>query len=153
MHITLLATGKLKQGPLPTLCEDYIKRLRPHWPTTVIELSQSKANTPAQVKVQEAKAQQAKIPHGAFVVALDETGQSLTTRALASQLAQWQTHHSHLCFLIGGAEGLDETIKQRADLILSLSELTLPHQLARLLLLEQLYRCATVLAGHPYHRA
>jgi 23S rRNA (pseudouridine1915-N3)-methyltransferase len=119
----------------------------------VLELPQSKAATPAQIKRQEGKTQQAKIPAGAFTIALDETGRRLSTQALADQFAQWQTEHSHLCFLIGGAEGLDDTIKQRADVILSLSDLTLPHQLARLLLLEQVYRCATVLAGHPYHRA
>jgi 23S rRNA (pseudouridine1915-N3)-methyltransferase len=85
-------------------------------------------------------------------VVLDERGESLTTRALAARMAQWRQRGRDVAFIIGGADGVAAALKEEADLLWSLSALTLPHQLARIVLAEQLYRATTLLAGHPYHR-
>ncbi|MGE5615683.1 MAG: 23S rRNA (pseudouridine(1915)-N(3))-methyltransferase RlmH, partial [Bacillota bacterium] len=85
-------------------------------------------------------------------IALDEHGTSLSTKGLASLLSEWMRDARHPVFAIGGAEGLPAAVKERAAKVLSLSELTLPHQLVRVVLAEQLYRAWSILAGHPYHR-
>ncbi len=94
----------------------------------------------------------AKVPKGARVVALDERGRDLTTAQLAAQLQRWMGEAAPLAFVIGGPDGLDAQAKQDAILLLRLSALTLPHALAQVVLAEQLYRAATLLTGHPYHR-
>lgn len=94
----------------------------------------------------------AALPKGACRVVLDERGESLTTRALAARMAQWRQRGRDVAFIIGGADGVAAALKEEADLLWSLSALTLPHQLARIVLAEQLYRATTLLAGHPYHR-
>jgi 23S rRNA (pseudouridine1915-N3)-methyltransferase len=85
-------------------------------------------------------------------VVLDEHGRSFPTRTLADHLKRWRNDGRDIAFIIGGADGLDDTIKSGADLLWSLSPLTLPHGLVRVVLAEQLYRAASLLAGHPYHR-
>jgi 23S rRNA (pseudouridine1915-N3)-methyltransferase len=92
------------------------------------------------------------LPEGATLLALDERGKAVTTQGLSVMLAQWMRDGSHPAFAIGGADGLAEAVKARADKLLSLSALTLPHALVRVLLAEQLYRAWTILARHPYHR-
>lgn len=87
------------------------------------------------------------------VVLLDERGKELSSRTLAARLADWQSDSRDLCLIIGGPDGVPDTIRQRADFIWSLSQLTLPHGMARVLLAEQLYRAWSLQAGHPYHRA
>jgi len=86
------------------------------------------------------------------VVLLDENGSSLTSQALAGRLAAWQADGRDLCFIIGGPDGVSLRCRNRADFVWSLSELTLPHGLARVLLAEQLYRAWSLASGHPYHR-
>ncbi len=87
-----------------------------------------------------------------FVVLLDEQGVQLTSRSLATSLSAWQEQGRDLCFVIGGPDGVTDRIRERADFIWSLSDLTLPHGLARVVLVEQLYRSWSLLSGHPYHR-
>lgn len=87
------------------------------------------------------------------VVLLDERGKELTSRILAARLANWQTESRDLCFVIGGPDGVSDAIRQRADFTWSLSRLTLPHGMARVLVAEQLYRAWSLQTGHPYHRA
>lgn len=89
---------------------------------------------------------------GARVVALDERGQSWTTRALADRLARWRDEGEDVAFVIGSADGLAETVRQDAAAVVALSALTLPHGLVRVIVAEQVYRATTLLAGHPYHR-
>jgi 23S rRNA (pseudouridine1915-N3)-methyltransferase len=89
---------------------------------------------------------------GARVVALDERGQAWTTRALADRLARWRDESGDVAFVIGSADGLAATVRQSAAAVVALSALTLPHGLVRVIVAEQLYRAATLLAGHPYHR-
>ena len=93
------------------------------------------------------------LPDNAYVVALDERGKSWSSKELSSRLEGWMTHEPHVIFLIGGADGLADSCKQRADQLWSLSELTLPHALVRVVLAEQIYRAWTLVQGHPYHRA
>ncbi len=93
-----------------------------------------------------------RVPRGARVVALDERGEELTTAQLARLMARWAAAPGPTAFVIGGPEGLDDEIKSRATLRLRLSTFTLPHALAQVLLCEQLYRAASLLTGHPYHR-
>jgi 23S rRNA (pseudouridine1915-N3)-methyltransferase len=94
----------------------------------------------------------ARPPRGARIVALDERGREFTTRQFAAQLARWLAEPAPLAFVIGGAEGLDEQLKSQALQRVRLSAFTLPHALAEVVLVEQLYRAATLLTGHPYHR-
>jgi 23S rRNA (pseudouridine1915-N3)-methyltransferase len=100
----------------------------------------------------EAKLIEAAIPPDHWRVMLDERGRQVTTAELAGHLRAWRHDGRDVAFVIGGADGLDPAIKNSADLLLALSALTLPHGLARLLLIEQLYRAASLLQGHPYHR-
>lgn len=127
-------------------CNDYLKRMPAD---CSIELKEIKPDlSPAKEAVKIAAA----IPKGIRLIALDERGKDLSTQALANQLAQWRQDGGDVAFLIGGADGLDQSLKQKADAILRLSSLTLPHAMARVLLTEQLYRAWTILQGHPYHR-
>jgi 23S rRNA (pseudouridine1915-N3)-methyltransferase len=94
----------------------------------------------------------ADLPRGATLLALDERGKSFSTQGLSVMLSEWMRDGSHPAFAIGGADGLDPVVKARADKLLSLSNLTLPHGMVRVLLAEQLYRAWSILARHPYHR-
>ena len=127
-------------------CNDYLKRM----PSDCsIELKEIKPDlSPAKEAIKIAAA----IPKGIRLIALDERGKDLSTQGIAEQLAQWRQDGGDVAFLIGGADGLDASLKQKADVIWRLSSLTLPHAMARVLLTEQLYRAWTILQGHPYHR-
>ncbi len=94
----------------------------------------------------------AKVPANARIVALDERGRELTSAQFAAELGRWAAEQAPTAFVIGGPDGLDAGTKSRAELLLRLTSLTLPHALAQVLLAEQLYRAATRLTGHPYHR-
>jgi 23S rRNA (pseudouridine1915-N3)-methyltransferase len=94
----------------------------------------------------------AAVPAGASLLALDERGRSVTTQGLSVMLSEWMRDASHPAFVIGGADGLSDEVKERASKLLSLSAMTLPHALVRVLLAEQLYRAWSILARHPYHR-
>jgi 23S rRNA (pseudouridine1915-N3)-methyltransferase len=101
----------------------------------------------------EAQRLRAAMPAHARVVALDEHGQRLTSEGLAQQLSDWREQADPVVFLIGGPDGLDASLKREARLLLRLSDFTLPHGMARVLLAEQLYRAWSIGSGHPYHRA
>lgn len=118
----------------------------------VIELTESRASSSASRKADEAKQLQLAIPEG-IVVALDERGKSIGSEAFAAQIGRWRDDgRPAASFIIGGADGLDPAFVKTADLVLSFSPLTWPHQLVRIMLAEQLYRTTTILSGHPYHR-
>ena len=129
-----------------TATQDYIKRM----PSDCsIEIKEIKPDlTPAKEAIKIAAA----IPKGSRVIALDERGKDQTTQHLASPLANWRQEGVDITFLIGGADGLDASLKDQAHALWRLSSLTLPHAMARVLLVEQLYRAWTILQGHPYHR-
>lgn len=158
MKVHVAAIGRMKQGPERELVARYLDRAvgsgRPLSLTgfEVIELTESRASAAATRKVDEARALRSALPDG-IVVALDEHGRAMASEPFASQLARWRDDgRPAASFVIGGADGLDPDFVRSADLVLSFSPLTWPHQLVRIMLAEQLYRATTILSGHPYHR-
>jgi len=145
--VHLIAVGRLRDGPERALFDRYDARLRPA--LTVVEVAEARG-TAAEVKRREAAALLAAVPKGAFVVALDLGGVVLDSLGFCERLAGWGRA---ACFVIGGAEGLDLAVLNRADFVLSLGAMTWPHFLVRAMLAEQLYRGQAIAAGHPYHRA
>ncbi len=145
----LIAVGRLRAGPERDLFDRYSARLRP--PLALTEVAEARG-TPAEAKRREAAALIAALPARAFAVALDQSGQAPDSAGLAALLDRWLGLGRPICFLIGGAEGLDGAVLDRADMVLSLGPLTWPHMLARVMLAEQLYRARAIASGHPYHR-
>ncbi len=159
MRLQVIAVGRLKAGPERELCARYAGRAaemaRPlgFSGPDLIELTESRAGRTDDRKREEATAMRAKLAPG-LLIAFDERGASLGSEAFAARLGQSRDAGAKSAgFLIGGADGLDESLRREAALVLSFGALTLPHQLVRALVLEQLYRALTILAGHPYHRA
>ena len=146
----VIAVGKLRTGPEAVLLAQYSRRLRP--PLTVTEIAEGRGS-PAEIRRREGEALLAALPTGAFAVALDQGGEAPGSAALASLIERWLGYGRTLCFVVGGAEGLDPAVLARADAILSLGPMTWPHLLVRALLAEQLYRAQCIRTGHPYHRA
>ncbi len=146
----LIAVGRLRAGPEAELFARYNARLRP--PLTVTEVPEGRG-APAEIKRREGEALLAALPAAAFAVALDLAGQAPDSEALSALLERWLGQSRPVCFLIGGAEGLDGPVLARADAALSLGRLTWPHMLVRVLLAEQLFRARAIASGHPYHRA
>ncbi len=146
----LIAIGRARVGPERELFERYAKRLRPALELT--ELPEARG-APALIKRRDAQALLEALPAHAFLVALDEAGQSFASLAFAATLEDWLGRSRPLCFVIGGAEGLDRPVIARADQLLSLGPMTWPHMLTRALLAEQIYRARCIATGHPYHRS
>lgn len=135
---------------------EYARRLPPQIRLDLTLLKpeeRSSGSTADKVRSREGERLLAAVPAGSTVFALDERGASVSTQGLSVMLAGWMREAINPAFLIGGAEGLSDAARARADRLLSLSALTLPHELVRVLLAEQLYRAWTILANHPYHRA
>ena len=152
MNILIAAIGRARSGPEQSLFETYAARLP--WKIEVKELEIKKELSPDVRKAREAELLLGAVPDGARVVALDERGKTEASAAFATRLGRWRDDGVRgVAFLIGGADGLDETVRKRADLVLSLGAMTWPHLLVRGLLAEQLYRAHSILTGHPYHRA
>lgn len=151
MRLTIACVGRLNDGPALRLYRDYAGRLA--WPITLKEVEERRKLPAAKRVAREAELLTAALPKGARVVALDERGKALSSAAFAQTLSKWQGEGvGDVAFVIGGADGLDAGLRQRASLLLSLGPMTWPHLLCRALLAEQLYRAQTILAGHPYHR-
>lgn len=140
MKVTVVAVGKVREPPARALVDDYRGRLRRYVRTEEVE-------------VKDASGLERAVPGDALIVALEVWGRALSSEELAQRMEGWgTTGKGHIAFLIGGAEGIPKDLSQRADFHLSLSTLTLPHRLARILLFEQLYRAMTILRGEPYAR-
>ncbi len=151
MRITLVAVGRAKADPAAELTDLYAARLR--WPFELKEVEERRALPPAQLKTREGRLILAALPGGARLVALDERGRGLNSRAFAALVGRWRDEGLRdLAFAIGGAEGLAGEVLEQAALRLSLGPMTWPHLLVRPLLAEQLYRAQCILEGHPYHR-
>jgi 23S rRNA (pseudouridine1915-N3)-methyltransferase len=147
----LCVGGDRKSGYAP-LIADYLARLQRTRPVSLEVVAES-AGDDARARATEAEALRRRLREREVVVALDESGLELPSKGLAERLAKAEhTGNAALCFLIGGASGLDPSLKGDADWLLSLSRLTLPHLLARLVLVEQLYRAETILRGEPYSK-
>lgn len=154
-----MAVGRLKAGPERDLVKRYVERLAGSGKALgfsgprLVELSESAARRDADRKAEEASALLAQLAPGARVVLFDEGGRSIDSRKFASILAEWRDSGTPAAsFVIGGADGLGEAIRARGDLVLAFGGMTLPHQIVRVLVAEQLYRAVTILSGHPYHR-
>ena len=151
MRVTIAAVGRDRSGPTRDLFDDYCRRCP--WPIRLLEVSPRTTGPPERRLAEEAQRLSSTLARDAVLIALDENGRALTSRAFATKVGGWQRQgRSDLVFLIGGPDGLDPALIQRADLVLTLGRMTWPHRLARVLLAEQLYRAATILSGHPYHR-
>jgi 23S rRNA (pseudouridine1915-N3)-methyltransferase len=152
VQIVVAAVGKAKAGAERELFDSYTARLP--WRVALKEIELKKELAVDVRKTREGEALMAAVPEGARIVALDERGRSETSDAFAKRLGRWRDDGVRdIAFVIGGADGLDDAVRKRADLLLSFGALTWPHMLVRALLAEQLYRAHTILTGHPYHRA
>jgi 23S rRNA (pseudouridine1915-N3)-methyltransferase len=151
MHIVLCAVGRIKFGPEKSLFDHYLKRIP--WTFEVAEVTEHRKLPAHELRRAEADLLLSKVPAGANLVVLDERGKTLGSRELAQKLGEWRdAGRRQTAFIIGGAGGVDETLQDRADLVLSFGKLTWPHMLVRALLAEQIYRGYAILTGHPYHR-
>lgn len=152
MKISIIAVGKAGRSAETELGQRYLSRLR--WPVNVVEVEERRPiSGPERQKSEAAKLLKA-VPPGASIVALDEIGKSMASEAFASYLDRKNSQGiNEFAFIIGGADGLTDEIRSRADLLLSLGAMTWPHLLARTMLIEQIYRASTILDGHPYHRS
>ncbi len=156
MRFHICAVGRLRAGPERDLLEDYLTRFDRTGralglgPATVNEVEDRKGGG----MTAEAQLLDRAIPSGAVIVALDERGSVLTSPKFASKLAAWRDDgRGDVAFVIGGADGIAPDLRARADFTLSFGQMVWPHMLARVMLSEQLYRAATILAGGPYHRS
>lgn len=135
---------------------DYSQRMPSDYSVTLKEIkpeARTTGKTVAQMMAAEAKRIEAAIPPQSHLITLDEKGKNLTTMQLASQLEAWRNNHQEICLIIGGPDGLDPSLKHRSAQKIRLSDLTLPHPMVRVLLIEQLYRAWSINHNHPYHRS
>lgn len=159
MKLDVLAIGRLKAGPERELVNRYTERLggiaRPLGFSGLrqFEAPESPARRDTDRKAEEAQTLLAQVASGSRVVIFDEGGRSIDSRRFAGILAEWRDSGTPAAaFVIGGADGLGDAVRARADLVLAFGGMTMPHQIVRALVMEQLYRAATILSGHPYHR-
>ncbi len=156
MKLKLLGVGRMSETYLRAGVEDFCGRIQRYLPLEIVEFKEEKSGgrnpDVARIREQEGERLLAKIPAGAHVVVLDERGRRLSSEGLAGHLEQHMVHGTgEMIFVLGGPYGICEKLKQRSDLVLSLSDLTFTHQMARLFLLEQVYRALTILRNEPYH--
>lgn len=156
MRVQIVAVGRLRSGPERALIDDYLTRFDRTGrglglgPAQVIEVDDRKGGGMAA----EARLLEKAIPAGALVCAMDERGQEMASPDFAARLGAWRDGgRQDLAFVIGGADGIDPALRARADFALSFGKMVWPHMLVRVMLAEQLYRAASILAGAPYHRA
>jgi 23S rRNA (pseudouridine1915-N3)-methyltransferase len=152
VKLTVLSIGKDRSGLFAPGVDEYARRLSHVAKLELVELPESRRSG-ARAKADEAQAVLSRLKPTDVLVALDERGKALASVPFAKWLEQHQSQGRHVVLVIGGDEGLDETVRARAQLTLSLSAMTMPHRLARLVLMEQLYRAFSILRGEPYHKA
>ena len=155
MHIRLLAVGDRQPAWVDDAFENYITRFPREWKFRIDRIAtarRSRNDKSKNARDVEADALLSRIRKDEQVVLLDEKGKQMRSQVLATRLSDWQVDGRDLCFVIGGPDGVAPSVRERADNVWSLSDLTLPHGLARVLLAEQLYRAWSLQTGHPYHR-
>ena len=152
MRTKLIMVGKTERGFVSEGLAHYLERLR-HWsPVEEVVVAKSERASAQEQRVEEERKLLRSIPAGARLVILDETGRTMDSRAFAKRLGDWRDQGVRdVCFVIGGAYGLTDAVRQKADLVLSLSAMTFPHQLVRVLFAEQLYRAWSILDRTGYH--
>lgn len=158
LNVTLIAVGGLKEDYFAGACAEYQKRLGAFCRLNVVETRErDPGRSPDAAGIEkclalEGKAILEKLPPKAFTVALCVEGKSITSEALAEKLESVSGLNSHIAFIVGSSHGLSEEVKRRADFLLSMSAMTFPHRLARVMLLEQLYRAFSIIGGMKYHK-
>jgi 23S rRNA (pseudouridine1915-N3)-methyltransferase len=154
MRLGILAVGHKLPEWVAKGCAEYIKRMPRELPLSVVEIKPEPrgSKTREQLLASEKARLQPALQGFGRIVVLDERGADLTTLKLAQRLEAWMREGGDTAFIIGGADGIDDELKQRANDTIRLSSLTLPHAMARLVLCEQLYRAVSVVKNHPYHR-
>ncbi len=155
MKVVVAAVGKPRDAALAAAIRQYEERAAHYWPLEVVEVKEEPARhlAPAQVMEKEGERLRARMPTGAVLVLCDaQGGQALASEAFARRLQEWREAARDVVFAIGGAFGVDDSLRRSAQVRLSLAPWTLPHELARLVLMEQLYRAGTILRGEPYHK-
>jgi 23S rRNA (pseudouridine1915-N3)-methyltransferase len=157
LSVTLICVGRIKEKFYADAVNEYLKRLGAYCKTEVIELPETpRGSAPSEIDSalrSEAAAVTARIPKGAAVIAMCIEGREISSESLADTIDKYASSGvSRLCFLIGGSDGLHEVIKKSSDLRLSMSKMTFPHHLARVMLLEQIYRSFKINEGSPYHK-
>lgn len=150
LKIDIICVGCLKKGPFFELLNDFQKRIQ--WTINIIEL-EAKTRDPNKIQDEEAEKILKHISPQAHVIAMDERGKSFKSIAFAKKLETFAHNgETHVQFIIGGADGLTETVRQKANLLISFGVQTWPHMMARVMLMEQIYRAQQILNTHPYHR-
>lgn len=159
MRVLVLAVGRMKKGAEADLAARYLKRASQAGrgigirEIEIIEIRESRAQDAERRKLEEAIAIANVIPEKTMTIVLDERGASLSSAAFAEQVGLWRdSGQTAVAFVIGGADGVADSLREKAKLALSFGVATWPHQMVRIMLLEQLYRAVTILSGHPYHR-
>jgi len=160
MRLVVIAVGRMKKGPERELAERYRERFDDlgrklgFRGLEIHEIPESRARDPATRMAEEAAAISAAIPAKSVLVVLDERGKNVDSSTFAGHLGRWRDESvANTIFVIGGADGLSPDLQRKANLSIAFGAATWPHQMVRVMLLEQVYRAATILAGHPYHRA
>jgi len=156
MRLVIVAVGQRQPSWARDAYEEFARRMPADARLELVEVkaeSRDAGKTAEQMMAGEAQRLRAALPKGAWMVVLDELGQRCTSLQLAQRLQAWRRLGRDVALLIGGPDGLHASLKEAADETLRLSDLTLPHALARVLLAEALYRAASIVGGHPYHRA
>jgi 23S rRNA (pseudouridine1915-N3)-methyltransferase len=154
MKLRIISVGHKMPDWVQAACAEYIKRMPRELVVEIVEIKPEKraaGNSTDNIKLAEAK-RILEVAGSDLLIACDERGQEINTLQLAEKMTHWQNLGKNISFLIGGADGLHTSIKQRADWLWSLSTLTLPHAFVRVLLCEQFYRAYSANIGHPYHR-
>lgn len=160
MKITVHAVGRMKTGPERELADRYFERFAKSGPSIglefsgVTEIAEGRGQTSTERRREEGRALQTQLQPGTALILLDERGKSFSSEDFAGRIGLLRDGgRKALVIAIGGADGHDQSLREQADLVVSFGALTWPHQLVRVMLGEQLYRAATILAGHPYHRS
>lgn len=159
MRIDIIAVGRMKAGPERELFQSYVERIEAMsrsvslGPVTLIEVEEKKRLDRAELAEREGEKILSSLATGSKLIALDERGKSLESKSFSERLSGWRDEGIPTAsFVIGGAGGLSDAVRARADFLLSFGKQTWPHMLTRTMLAEQIYRAATIIAGHPYHR-
>ena len=155
MRVTILSVGHKMPAWVQEGYLEYAKRMPPEIRLDLVELKpedRTSGKTTEKAKTLEGERMLAALPRGDTLIALDEKGRSITTQGLSVLLTEWMRDGTNPAFAIGGADGLSNDVRDKASKLISLSALTLPHAMVRVVLAEQLYRAWSILARHPYHR-
>jgi 23S rRNA (pseudouridine1915-N3)-methyltransferase len=157
VKLRIITVGHKPPAWITSGFQDYTRRMPREFPLLLVEVRPAHRDGTGRAQLARARSTErdrilAAIPADGVKVALDERGKAISTTQLAQKLESWMQDGRDVCFLIGGADGLDEEVKNNADLVVSLSMMTLPHALVRVVLAEQIYRAMSIIRKHPYHR-